>query len=357
MNMNMNRNGKLGPKAGDVLPPLPWQLSNQAQISKYEKLGSAFIRNIKYKAEDFASALEEEKRLAEMRMRAEALKYGEGARQGGVLDWHAITGQQAARFDGERSRSGGAGQPMGLNGISENRRQDKKKKQHSLKGRKFDSDRLLHPWQRQLESLKRAAGNPNMDIDAAKLQYNSSLDDESLAMERADQLHMRDNDNAHGYAVRLKEKASGKLKSTISTKQLPPLEPISSKLANISDVSLSSLTSVKNGPNDFNLVSPLRTKSPNKSVRFNDKSHSFEASPDASIKAQRPHQSPKPKVMPESTTAISTKSKSVAQGLSSPPTFRAKTEPIRYGDEDDDDEDEDNEGIGWSPFVIPINNI
>ena len=52
--LSKDNNQAVFPLTGRVLPPLPWQLTDTDKILKYQQVGSAFVRNIGQKAKDIA---------------------------------------------------------------------------------------------------------------------------------------------------------------------------------------------------------------------------------------------------------------------------------------------------------------
>lgn len=139
-------------KLENLYPPLPWQLTNKEQREKYEASGSAFIRNIKNKADEIAASLYAQKLLSDPIYRVK-----DRDKDRGYLkeerddypkrhedDWKKLTGQNESSsrriIDPNKVKPI---DPMAAVFI----RKAKKKT--------FNPERLLHPWQREMEKLRR----------------------------------------------------------------------------------------------------------------------------------------------------------------------------------------------------------
>ena len=123
------------------LPPLPWQLGQSDKRREYEKLGSAFVRNIHSKAQMMSDVAAHKKKSYE------ELNYGSNGSAGldPDFDWRKmVASQYPAQQQVMKSSSAG----------NKSRRKEIKPKPK----RKFNPERLLHPYQRHLAALRR--GDP-----------------------------------------------------------------------------------------------------------------------------------------------------------------------------------------------------
>lgn len=146
-----------------ALPPLPWQLSNTSQRELYEKTGNTFaVRNIlEMKLDRHASAM-----LHDPDDNIEDV-------------WKEATGIAAGLEDGSRTSSLNASMRL----MQEKRRSQKKgqllgKIQSSKSGKHssaaagggggagatYNADRLMHPWQRDLQKLRQLQAKNNAAI-------------------------------------------------------------------------------------------------------------------------------------------------------------------------------------------------
>ena len=119
------------------LPPRPWQLGHNDKRREYEQQGSSFVRNIQNKAQMMSeSAAIQNKKYQES-------NYGEETTEQGLepnYDWRKMVASQYPTT--EKSTSAG------------NLQRRRQKPKPTLKKR-FNSDRLLHPYQRELAAMRR----------------------------------------------------------------------------------------------------------------------------------------------------------------------------------------------------------
>jgi len=149
------RGGIVGAPKG-ALPPLPWQLRDEQRAKEYESgsFSSSFIRNIRGKAQDMAAMMKQDRDMEKAKRRAHKLG---GLLEGGDgdstvfaeqsldpdFDWHSVTGGR-----GNNAQKAKAARKV-IGGLGENRPQPK-----SID---FDPKRLLHPWQRDMERMRKKA--------------------------------------------------------------------------------------------------------------------------------------------------------------------------------------------------------
>mmetsp|Transcript_12645 Transcript_12645/g.20532 ORF Transcript_12645/g.20532 Transcript_12645/m.20532 type:complete len:836 (-) Transcript_12645:1414-3921(-) len=122
-----------------ILPPLPWQLSKAEVAAEYQQQGgSTFVRNIGAKAREMSLIAEQGSVYAQQNLQdGDALDPKYDWRQNLAMNSHGLV------------KSASAGDMV--------RRPTRKNKKESNKynTRGFNSDRLLHPHQRHLASMKR----------------------------------------------------------------------------------------------------------------------------------------------------------------------------------------------------------
>ena len=139
---NISGSGKKSQRRGapkNALPPLPWHLNEYEQHSQ----GSSFVRNIGQKAFETTTMFEHEKRINEARMKEKQRMSQDGSDI--ETDWNSFVYNQGYYRD---SKSSGAISAGVLPPISE---QDQSQQMSNRKikkpTKKFDSNRLMHPWQ------------------------------------------------------------------------------------------------------------------------------------------------------------------------------------------------------------------
>ena len=158
-----------------ALPPLPWQLRDEARREEYESnsFSSAFIRNIRYKAQDMAQAVHQDKMMEKSRARLGGLlegstmggsvaesEYHHALGGGGSIDedpyseWNRVTGLTKAQEQAKHLRKAMRREAV-TGGLGENRAHPK--------GKDFDSERLLHPWQRDMMRQRRRRNGETID--------------------------------------------------------------------------------------------------------------------------------------------------------------------------------------------------
>jgi hypothetical protein len=270
-----------------MLPPLPWQLKDSNKREEYEQQGSTFIRNIGSKAQLMANIAAEKRQQY-----AENDSYDDAPPLDPNYDWRkALIAKTAPHNDSGTVKSNSAGS------------QTRKRQKKVPPKKKFDAERLLHPYQRYFEALKRGeTGDPPQKSDLAR-QKPPSL-----------------THNHHSQDIST-EKESLSLKNR--SKSASTLEPIIEA----------------DDPSDI-----LARKLLNSS-----QTTSMPSLPPLAPKYVKSNQSSANKI-PSPTKKLSTPKK--GQGGISYNSKQSPSKPIQSDDGDDDEEDEDDDGIGWSPFVV-----
>ena len=282
-----------------ALPPRPWQLHEYEQHQQ----GSSFVRNIGQKAEEVSRMFDYEKKV---NAKKETMSMSQDTDQVSDpnMDWNTFINQ-----DFNRSRSsGGIGQGQRLPPIRE---QDSRPKKVNPKS--FDSNRLLHPWQRYLSELKK--GTPQ---------------DEADAMEKADR------------------------QSNATIEREPPVFSKKPVRAPASDSSAlqRAISGISDKKQDFDVQELSRYRAITKAKQEQSISQNS-----VLVTSQVNYVN----AAPANSNRIAIKStfaKVKAEDLS---TAKSKSSSVvsanlpGYGNDDDDDEDDDaddDDGIGWSPFCV-----
>jgi hypothetical protein len=245
------------------------------------------VRNIGVKAQVLTAALEHEKKLL-----AQHDKNQNDGKKSPIREWNNFIQQDFVRS----KSSGSIGQLPPIKELVDHPSRKVNKK-------KFDSSRLLHPWQRYLEELKKGTA-----LDEQR---------EADAMERAE--------NASPRSIKPNDVL---LKShQIADNNSHPKDDMSelSKLRNITIKKASEVGSLPQGQH-----LPVRNKN-NKIIV-------------SSTFAPKSEKSKSPMGKENST--------SISKGVHS--QISVKDEISGHNEDDGDDNDDDyDDGIGWSPFVIP----
>jgi hypothetical protein len=119
---------------------MPWQLGRNDKRKEYEAQGSSFVRNIHNKAQQMSeSAARTNKKYQEVNYNEDDVTEGLGPN----FDWKKVVASQYPQHrQAEKSSSAGNTQ----------RRQRQPK---PVPKKRFDSNRLLHPYQRELAAMRR----------------------------------------------------------------------------------------------------------------------------------------------------------------------------------------------------------
>ena len=148
-----NKPRKGAPKG--ALPPLPWQLDQYEQHNQ----GTSFVRNIGQKAYESTIASKHGKILEQERIKQERKSKGLESIDLEMSDkfvddtqseWNAFVNQHRSMS------SGTVGSGYGLPPIQEQTQKyyNKVSGKKTLKKKNFDTQRLMHPWQRYMNNLR-----------------------------------------------------------------------------------------------------------------------------------------------------------------------------------------------------------
>jgi hypothetical protein len=321
-----------GGGGGYSLPPLPWQLSHdERKRQEYQQQGSAFVRNIQSKTQqileltaqknqDFFSgrggggAGEDNELDPNFDWKKTLLsQYGAGAGTSGRSDPNTSSRRRGGG-GGELMKSGSAGSGSGMGkgrGAGGGRKGKEKKKS-------FDHERLLHPYQRYLEQMKR-------EEREERLGRGEGRGEGREAIERTQQPH-------------LQQQHQQREQHRHQQQQTQSSNPQSSH-----SQSQSQSGGFGRSGKSFSLsLLPVLEHEQEEGQGSPQKSQSMTTLPPLVPRAR-----PQPSQQP-STTAFSSSS-SPQKSFSKPLPTRALSSGE---DSDGDDEEDEDDGIGWSPFVV-----
>jgi hypothetical protein len=318
-----------------VLPPLPWQLRQEDKREEYQQQGSAFIRNIRNKTQQM---------VALTAQKNEDYYYSNEEEEGSTAraldpnyDWKKTLMSRypldnpspaSSRRDGggggvhhtDLIKSGSAGS----NGVSVRKTRTRREKNEMKKKpkKKFDHERLLHPYQRYMEQLRREGnvkGEQNERTDEQRSHESPPHRVQGSVNERPSTLPSTSQPN-HSL------KKSGK---SFSLSLLPVIEAEGEHPTPTDGHYRSQSTT--------SLLPPLVPKGSSSSY----------------------HQSPAPHRHPKIISQHPTPAPKREQVMKPEGVYRgggggrgnARGEEESDGDDDEDDDD----GIGWSPFVVSLN--
>lgn len=311
-----------------VLPPLPWQLQHEEKRSEYQQQGSAFIKNIQYKTQQ----------IIELTAKKNKEYYSQPHPDDGAeeldrnFDWKKTL---LARHPSEQtspSKNYPGNERIKSKSAGSGSRLPKKRGKDQGKKKKFDHERLLHPYQRYFEQMKREENSKNNYQSMSARTAESSGNDNRLHHP-----HVTSNSpfssatGAEAGVTVIQQSNShapilGKRGKSYSTSLLPVFE------AEEQDYSSSSKSQSTNS-----LLPPLIPRVPQIS------SNSLSGAGGGVGVGQRG------KVVQLSP---SKKYSSSSPPLSSHRTYPRSDTENEEEDGDDEEEDDDEEGIGWSPFVV-----
>ena len=308
-----------------ALPPMPWQLKDDKKRQEYLKQGGSFVRDIGAKAREMQEIVKQEKLLTDMRYQREQ-KFQ--TKMGKDFDWEKITGRHAAEMQG------GNGNDYGNHGGG-------RQGHRSQKAQMFDSDRLLHPWQRHLSNLK-AGQDPEEAIQNSGLKDYSKNPTTIGSKGYAKMGSSGENEaaaRAKKWQTRRKRLEQGQQKSPSKNYTMTTQE----------DDALSALSRSQ------------RDMEMNAAVRSNSASSTYKSK--SSIENQAPN--PKRNEMQSlqkyaslsgvggAKSSLSSTIGDVApRGIGLHPVVQSKISAVDDDYDDYDDDDDDDEEIGWSPFSI-----
>lgn len=274
------------------LPPMPWQLGQNDKRKEYEQQGSSFVRNIQNKAQQMSeSAARTNKKYRDDNYEDKEVVEGLGQ----DFDWRKVVASQYPTNQQQRVKS-----------LSAGNAQRRQRQQKQLPKKKFDSDRLLHPYQRQLAAMRRSDSLDDGEIEApvATIYQQPAIKQHKLR-------HSKSESNVMG--------VHKKQQGTIS---LPSLH--------------SNMTTTARGSENGGLP-PLvpKTKTQYNNLAEASKQQVLKSNIiPAVLLSQSPAKTPK---------AVSFAGQVPHQGLEG-----------SGDDSDDEGDDDDDDEIGWSPFMINV---
>lgn len=292
-----------------MLPPVPWKLMDEGNRGDYENQGSRFIKNIGQKAQKMVQLAESEK---------EKLKYGGLMEDNSYLesdyDWRKnVMGLASTGYDQSTLKSNSAGN------SSKSRKTGKSKPVVTHN----DTDRLLHPWQRDLASMRRVANQSGKPGNFAIQSYSST----SLISE---------------------------------VKNVPPSLQSSTSLPQLNSTGVRQITSPISSPMKQTKLHKSNVHTPSAAAGLQAQDYASESSKlpplhhhnKTTTKSKTSHVNHNllnfAENMIDRSSTKSIKSTAGPGGVSG-----AKAKAVQNGDGDDDGEDdEDDDAIGWSPFMV-----
>ena len=311
-----------------ALPPMPWQLKDDKKRQEYLKQGGSFVRDIGIKAQEMQEIVKQEKLLTDMRYQREQ-KFQ--AKIGKDFDWEKITGRHVAEMQhgngnnyGNQGASGGGGRQ---------------------KAQMFDSDRLLHPWQRHLNNLK-AGQDPEEAIQNSGLKnYNKSPTKGSKGYAKMGSTGENEAaTRAKKWQTRRKRQQQAQQKSptknhTITTQEDDVLTALSRSQREMETNTVRSNSA----------SSPYKSKSSIENQAPNPKRNEMQslqkyASLSGVGEAKRSASS--------SSSSYTAGGGVAPRGIGLHPVVQSKMSTADDDYDDYDDDDDDDEEIGWSPFSI-----
>lgn len=264
-----------------VLPPVPWRLHDQVTREKYQNQGSSFVKSIKNKAQYMQQEVMKDRFMAD-------LENPDLSNSKIDMDWRKLVGSQYSEKTLSKSKSADSTTA-------------KRKKPRPKPIKKFNPERLMHPWQRDLSALRK--------------MVNGETDD---------------GDNQQNRQIQMKTHHLQPLTHTLVDPSLFPEQKISS------DKFLNSGTVVQMAP---------KTKKDKEYMSIANEFHKiFDTAISASMTGKPPHRQVSPIESPKKASHGST--------LKSNTHSASSIMNKEHRDEDEDDDDDDEDGIGWSPFVV-----
>jgi len=326
-------NGPSGPTKArapkGALPPLPWQLKDKNKRKQYLEGGGSFVKNIGSKAQEMKEIVKQEKLLSDLQYRRD-IKAAErrGDNSGEKFDWEKITGKAAQLRSEAHERD------------EELQRRLEQREQEAAKMRaipKFDPMRLMHPHHRHLANLQ-SGMDPKQAELAANLPANkagygsikptakSEVERRGKKMSALQKVQARrrkvlqdvTEDESGAPMQRTMSAGTGDFASSLGQEML---------MENMGDIGMA--TSYENDE------------------RFRNQ----QMSPSAARQASPKRAALKPTSPTKPTDPLASLNKySALSGAT-----RCAPAAVAVADDDDYDEDDDDEEIGWSPFVVNLN--
>ena len=329
-------NGPAGPTKGrapkGALPPLPWQLANKSKAKEYMETGGSFVKNIAHKAQEMKEIVQQERMLVDLQYRRDikaAEKRGEAKEE--KFDWEAITGKAAQLRSAADERESDMQERLG-------RREAEATKMRAIP--KFDPLRLMHPHHRHLENLRNG-----MDPKEAEL---------AAKLPNAGYSNIKPNMQASADKRAQKMSALSK-NAKRNRKALEPLHENSSKGAG-SGMGMGVPQRTHSAGGGLGFSPPLGKQMAHEMGVMTSYENDL---PVRNQQAASPTRSPqRAAAAPVSTDPLASLNKfSALSGVHKQSAHTLTRAPVVAddGDYDDDDDDDDDEGIGWSPFMVNLN--
>ena len=325
-------NGPAGPTKGrapkGALPPLPWQLADKSKAKEYMETGGSFVKNIANKAQEMKEIVKQERMLVDLQYRRDikaAEKRGEAKEE--KFDWEAITGKAAQLRSEADERETYLQERLG-------RREAEAAKIRAVP--KFDPLRLMHPHHRHLENLRNG-----MDPKEAELAAN---------LPNAGYGNIKPNMQAS--ADKRAQKMSALSKNAKRNRRaLEPLHENSSEGAG-SGMGMGVLQRTHSAGGGLGFSPPLGKQMAQEMGVVT----SYENDSRVRNHAVSPTRSPQRAAAPVSTDPLASLNKySALSGVHKQAAPTLSRAPVVADDGDYDDDEDDDEGIGWSPFMVNLN--
>ena len=332
-----------------VLPPLPWQLLDDKHRRKYEQhTGSAFIKGIRTKAQQVAILAHHESMIQHQHQHQQ-----ETITDDLSLQWRYATGKTSHSkstndLDGSHRSQKHRNYAKGTN----NSRRSKSNKQ-------FDAQKFLHPWQRQLEQMKKEYHKSTDENIHHSQEMGITIEVDENGYKKIDKnnfLFEKKNSDAekpyHNSDMSNMEKSNSMNTSTRS-KTLPPLYP--NRVRAPEKVTSNDVNSIRAYSLGDLFEDESKSAENHNTHRsdFKSKEHDKNASKAMAGKSVSFHDTQHSSLLSSSLTKND-------RYVMSPVIHEEKEEDsdddvsdLDEDEEEEDEDEEDDEGIGWSPFLIP----
>lgn len=315
-----------------VIPPAPWNLHDQSVRSEYEEMGSAFIKNIRNKAQSISNQVKEDQKLREMERQMGI----DGATElSDSFDWKVVTGQRNGRRKSKFTQEEELGpsplhKSMSAGDIIRTRKKKHEKREVKLVTKHFDSSRLMHKWQR--------------DMEAERIQRRQEDEIWKNDSELTDRLQRYQNTGIVQGVAPMQNKKTKKPKNNFNAPTVPPnsilnQRSIVQEKPPLDDIFRSTVTL-------SNAELGLMRKNSLHTITEDDDDPSSPPLNHINISHNKPNQSKSPIKQPSNSKPVSFNKGPAITSVAAAATIKAD-----QGDEGDDDDDD---GIGWSPFVVPL---
>jgi hypothetical protein len=358
---NDNNHGPIGAPKGS-LPPLPWQLRNNDMRQQYENnIGSAFIKNMKNKADNAKAAIHEEKMMSHYSNKGSkilgGMLDGDSIMQGGLDDGN-ISGMD--RMMGTEIGAGNADHTVNWKNATGQGRKEQKKTIRIQKidprdipvvvnVKNYDATNLLHPWHREFDKLKKKK----------KGLYADELH-ENCENNHVNQSNIPKN-TGHGVKKHhlIKETTKQKIQRSKSATNLPPLQKNNDSFLDVSQLTM--------GSQDLGEMSMDIQQNNNKNLNYIQEKYVSEKTFEHNVSSGSMYPSEKKMVSFDERSLVQNEQDfghfEIQTRSPKPKSPMKPASPKQISHDyntnnnnkiiyDDDDDDDDDEGIGWSPFVV-----